>query len=242
MRHLFAAAALLLGALINAQQPTFEPIQVTAFPTTLETEDPTELGPSTGVSLTMAPTTSVSIMQTFQPTRSIELPSSTEIPVTTLTQSPSGEQAPSDPTQIASTSAPNTLVPTPPSSSSQSGVCTVESHDCSGYEYNGKCNEGNECDLGTDCFDCQPCQDYRYMGCEACTAAGCVWCGSDAICFDAKGDFSVKVCPLEDYSFTLEECGDAEAANPYPDPLFSSMEWIYDQINVKEVWAAGISK
>jgi hypothetical protein len=45
-------------------------------------------------------------------------------------------------------------------------------------------------------------------------------------CLDV--DF-VDVCP-------------ASSQNSFPDPLFGAMDWIYEMINVKPVWAAGISK
>lgn len=76
--------------------------------------------------------------------------------------------------------------------------------------------------------------------CSHSTAAdGCFWCSKDAACLSVTpAVIPGFTCAAEDFTKTCL----TENNNPYPDPLFDSMNWIYDMINVKEVWAQGISK
>lgn len=115
------------------------------------------------------------------------------------------------------------------------------------YTMDGVCDaNGLICALqDSDCVDCDPCQKYRFEGCEVCTGAseGCLWCDVDAMCKSpglvlpgtmmtcAETDF-VSTCPAPTTVGTLV----------FSDPLFGSMNWLYDQIKVKDVWASGISK
>jgi hypothetical protein len=110
--------------------------------------------------------------------------------------------------------------------------------------FNGKCDANIwSCSaVNSDCFDCDPCQAYRFQGCEACTSAPeeCQWCGADAICKSpgvavsetmmtcAESDF-VTSCPASTTAF-------------FPDPLYDSMVWLYDMVKVRPVWEAGYSK
>jgi hypothetical protein len=91
------------------------------------------------------------------------------------------------------------------------------------------------------------CETLRFQGCDACTASDCVWCGADAACFPAGQladalamitmNDQVLTCTAEDFSDTCPA-----NSNFFPDPLFNAQDWIYDMINVKPVWEAGISK
>jgi hypothetical protein len=107
------------------------------------------------------------------------------------------------------------------------------------------CDAGLYCPTDTDCFDCDPCQAYSFTSCQDCTANGCVWCGMDAICVGAavpiqlsSSSFSQITCTVEDFTNTC----DSISSNVFPDPLYDAQSWIYDQINVEEVWKSGISK
>jgi hypothetical protein len=116
------------------------------------------------------------------------------------------------------------------------------------YRFDGECDDDDIiCQTGTDCFDCDPCQDYSFTSCQNCTANGCMWCGLDAICVDAAilmlqleapPSFRTSACTVADFKNTC----DSSSPNMSPDPLYDAQSWIYDQINVKEVWRAGISK
>jgi hypothetical protein len=58
------------------------------------------------------------------------------------------------------------------------------------HAMDGECNEGDSifkvCDPNTDCLDCDPCQQKRYDGCDACVAAGCYWCPLDSLCLSGN--------------------------------------------------------
>lgn len=122
----------------------------------------------------------------------------------------------------------------------------VSLDDCQ-FRFDSICRDARfYCPSGTDCFDCDPCQDYSFTSCQNCTANGCVWCGMDAICVGAEiliqleppPSFITFTCTAEDFKNTC----DSNSSNVFPDPLYDAQSWIYDQINVEEVWRAGISK
>jgi len=109
------------------------------------------------------------------------------------------------------------------------------------YQNDGECDAGTVlCAAESDFLDCSDCVQYRFEGCEACTAQpGCVWCALDAACvptgFQLPSSFECVAADLVDTCPTTND-------NFFPDPLFDAMEWIYNMINVKPVWEAGISK
>jgi hypothetical protein len=111
------------------------------------------------------------------------------------------------------------------------------------YKFDGACDAGGICGATTnsDCYDCDPCQAYRFQGCTACTAAkeGCVWCDADASCLSPKTTLPIfPQCQASNYTRTC-----ASLANqPFSDPLYGSMSWMYNLINVQNVWKSGISK
>ena len=120
----------------------------------------------------------------------------------------------------------------------------ISQDDCP-YKFNNTCEAGSFCRNGTDCLDCDPCQDYSFTSCQNCTANGCVWCGMDAICVSAGIPIQLSLpssvqftCTAEDFKNTCDNI----SSNVFPDPLYDAQSWIYDQINVEEVWKAGISK
>lgn len=110
------------------------------------------------------------------------------------------------------------------------------------YQFNGECNaDGKKCVIGSDCFDCDPCQQFRFQGCQSCTAAGCLWCSLDAVCVSTGStvsNVSQLTCTTSDY---VRRCVETPGS-VFSDPFYDAMSWIYDQINVKEVWQSGISK
>ena len=120
----------------------------------------------------------------------------------------------------------------------------ISQDDCP-YKFDSMCDAGVYCQFNTDCFDCDPCQEYSFTSCQDCTANGCVWCGMDAICVGAavliqlsSSSFFQFTCTVEDFT---NNC-DSISSNVFPDPLYDAQSWIYDQINVEEVWKSGISK
>jgi hypothetical protein len=101
------------------------------------------------------------------------------------------------------------------------------------------------CPVGTDCFDCDPCQQHRFEGCGACTAdpQGCLWCGSDALCISQRSlnylpTNRILTCKRTDF---VQTCAPTPG-DVFQDPLYDADSWIFDQINIKPVWQAGISK
>ena len=117
-------------------------------------------------------------------------------------------------------------------------ACDFENDSCI-YANDGECDAGIYCPSGSDCFDCSPCQQFRFQGCEVCTANGCLWCAADAACL--PGEVSVLPSSLECTATDLVGRCPATNNNPFPDPLFDASDWIYEMINVKPVWAAGIT-
>ncbi|CAB9503760.1 Furin-like protease 1, isoform 1 [Seminavis robusta] len=108
--------------------------------------------------------------------------------------------------------------------------------------FDGECQ-----DCVGDCFDCDPCQQHSY-DCNECVQSGCFWCPGDATCQSEPRDESFwlkyggrkkSTCPLSFY--WIQTCQDPLDSNAFSDPLYDSMAWIYDLINVEEVWAQGIT-
>jgi hypothetical protein len=105
----------------------------------------------------------------------------------------------------------------------------------------GVCDaDGITCPLGTDCFDCDPCHSYRFQGCDACTAAGCLWCGLDVACF-SPGSYGLQslTCNAQDFVDTCS--ASSSTGNAFSDPFYDAASWLFDLINIKEVWKSGIS-
>lgn len=119
-------------------------------------------------------------------------------------------------------------------------TCDVANDSCP-YKNDGVCDAGTFCAPNSDCYDCSPCTELRFGGCEACTAAGCLWCAADAACFpDYGGPVPDKLeCSAADFVST---CPVTTGANPFSDPLYEASNWIFDMIRVKPVWESGISK
>jgi Subtilase family len=108
-----------------------------------------------------------------------------------------------------------------------------------------------------DCWDCDPLQAYFY-DCPTCLAAQGYWCPGDAICRGHPVDDSYLADQQQGEEETtrmliLTSCPNASDwkqsscnvpihdDNVYTDPLYDSMKWMYDMINVESVWRLGIT-
>ena len=146
--------------------------------------------------------------------------------------------------------------PTPaPISGNFSQTCDYSNDSCI-FAVDGECDAGTGsfldiCDPNTDCFDCDPCQQLRFDGCDACVSAGCFWCPLDSLCLSANpvaaGVFGNSSDPFQKV-FSCTSADDftqtcpASNSNLYNDPLNDAQNWIYDIIHVTDVWKSGISK
>lgn len=105
------------------------------------------------------------------------------------------------------------------------------------YKFNNICEVNNGI-CTADCFDCDPCLEYRFDGCEACTAANCIWCGADAVCVSPDavlglGDAGTKLsCTATDFVSTCP-------LNTGLDPIEEAMGWVYNAVNVRPAWDKG---
>lgn len=118
---------------------------------------------------------------------------------------------------------------------------------CLSVAFDGACDVGTAfCnDPDSDCFDCDLCHEHSY-DCGACIGAGCTFCPGDALCrsdpwpqaaFDPFAFKRYTSCPeVEDWKMTCDPVNDD---NFFTDPLYDSMDWSYDMINVAEVWKMG---
>lgn len=132
--------------------------------------------------------------------------------------------------------------PSPPSPTPPQQVSPIDcdySRDSCLYQSDGVCDAGTFCRRGTDCFDCDPCQELRLDGCDACTASGCFWCAADAICLSTNNPMLpiTVTCQASDFTQT---CGN-EGTNGFDDPLVSSQTWWFEQMNLQEAWDMGYS-
>lgn len=58
----------------------------------------------------------------------------------------------------------------------------------------------------------------------------------------SSNDLPSLTCTSADYVTSSDSCGAITASNFFPDPLYNAMAWVYDQINVEEVWRSDISE
>lgn len=113
------------------------------------------------------------------------------------------------------------------------------SNDTCPFQFDGVCDAGVSCALGTDCVDCDPCHAYRFDGCDNCTTAGCFWCGADALCVSVGSPLPSQItCKVTDFVSTCA----ISTQNVFSDPFYDAASWIFDLIKIKEVWQSGISK
>jgi len=115
-------------------------------------------------------------------------------------------------------------------------------------QFNHECDDtllNEEC-MGKDCFDCDPCQSFSY-DCKKCTTAGCNYCPGDGICMSIALEESfwelyptkTTTCPnASSWSTTCEDWGDE---NVFEDPLYDTMQWAYQMIEVEVPWRAGFT-
>jgi hypothetical protein len=120
------------------------------------------------------------------------------------------------------------------------------------YLAEGVCDTENDvCPPNTDCLDCSPCQTYNFLGCEPCTAAGCTWCPTDALCLDQplgsdywaallQGNYFTKQLSCLQEEDWVSQCDGATSRQVYSDPLYSAQQWAYQLLNVEPVWQQGI--
>jgi hypothetical protein len=140
-----------------------------------------------------------------------------------------------------------------PINTNVSQSCDYANDSCT-FAMDGECDAGdsffNVCDPNTDCIDCDPCQQKRYDGCDACVAAGCYWCPYDSLCLSgnpfAKGEIGNSANPFQK-QFLCQSADDFTQTCPvsntlFNDPLYEAENWVYDLIGVKPVWESGISK
>lgn len=104
------------------------------------------------------------------------------------------------------------------------------------------------CLLATsDCYDCDPCAVNSYTSCGTCTAqSGCYWCPTDALCL--AWPYASFPNPILGQTFGtctssddwLTTC-DTTSSNPFSDPLYDSVQWAFDMINIESVWEQGLT-
>lgn len=116
----------------------------------------------------------------------------------------------------------------------QDGICDDPRHGGSG---------GDAC-IGQDCIDCNVhCKQFQ-ADCYGClNAKGCYYCPEDGTCENSNFYTStnkVPACSEPDVYLsnvlgdTPDACIDADSYTQ--DPLWSGSEWMYDEINLVEVW------
>lgn len=147
--------------------------------------------------------------------------------------------------------------PAPAPTNTNFSESCIYSRDSCLFALDGKCDSLADsdylCDPNSDCIDCDPCQQKRYDGCDACVAAGCHWCPFDALCLSGNpmltggiGTFSfpfpkkLSCTRAEDFTTTCPASNND--SNIYDDPLYDAQSWVYDLISVQDVWKSGISK
>jgi hypothetical protein len=138
----------------------------------------------------------------------------------------------------------------PPVTSPSRPTATIGSYECDYandsclFPYDDVCDAGTPfCKAGSDCFDCDPCQALRLKGCNACTAAGCLWCGAEALCLSPSTDVLVPVtisCTAADFVNTCDALESTDD-DQFSDPLRESQNWAFEQVNIKAAWDMGYS-
>ena len=131
------------------------------------------------------------------------------------------------------------------------------------FQLDGAC-EANDysddplCGTGEDCYDCDPCRQYNY-DCNGCgNADECVWCPGDGLCSSVALEASfwdkhkkISACNfVEDWQISCDAEKDISGAetttnstttNYFSDPLYESMDWLYELIHLKPVWDMGFT-
>jgi hypothetical protein len=141
--------------------------------------------------------------------------------------------------------------PTPTVTSPNRPTATIGSYECDYandsclFPYDDVCDAGTAfCKAGSDCFDCDPCQALRLKGCNACTAAGCLWCGAEALCLSSTIGVLVPAatisCKAADFVTTCDALESTDD-DQFSDPLRESQNWVFEQVNIKAAWEMGYS-
>lgn len=128
------------------------------------------------------------------------------------------------------------------------------------------------CDGGvtSDCFDCDPCKAYSYVGCSECTSNGCVWCPGDALCssvpltqdwFDSNSPLGARpdligkdyLAPLGVPAWPFPAGVGLQTTCPTSEEWLAecpagtgtgttdALQWYHDVLNVAAVWEEGIT-
>jgi hypothetical protein len=143
---------------------------------------------------------------------------------------------------------PTTPVPTPESTPAStptaSQVCDPFNDPCFLIDQvDGMCDREvfPQCADG-DCLDCDPCYMQYSYDCSACVANGCFWCPGDAVCssYDITFNPAIRVFSCNQGEW-LTSCPASDPDNVFSDPLYDSMKWAYDLINVEPVWREGLT-
>ena len=137
-------------------------------------------------------------------------------------------------------------VPAPPTNLPpvDSATCNYRGVDTCLFEslFDNECSE--DC---LDCYDCDPCQEYSATSCATCVENGCVWCSGDATCLSVALDAQYwatfnsrksSSCPVS--NDWVNSCT-GTSGNFFPDPLYDSMKWSYDLINIEPAWREGLT-
>jgi hypothetical protein len=146
--------------------------------------------------------------------------------------------------------------PPVPINTNFSDSCNYANDSCL-YALDGECDSGIDffsfCGPNSDCIDCDPCQQKRFDGCDACVAVGCYWCSLDSLCLsgnpmitggngNSSDPFQKQFSCISAEDFT-QTCPASNKDNSvYDDPLYDAESWVYDLIGVQDVWKSGISK
>lgn len=123
-------------------------------------------------------------------------------------------------------------------------TCDYENENCPFvFLFDRECN--NNLDIcATDCFDCDPCQAYS-SDCASCVANGCQFCPGDAVCLSTALDDQYwttygKTSSCASTSDWVRTC-EVSTSSFFKDPLFQSMSWLYQWINVETVWQQDVT-
>jgi hypothetical protein len=106
--------------------------------------------------------------------------------------------------------------------------------------FNGKCERGsNPLCAGGDCYDCDECRQFK-ADCNSCLENGCFYCPGDATCFNSPDYVLTNVFSscTQSSDYIKDTC--TQPQNVFSDPEYSGQAWVYDMINVEDVWRQGI--
>jgi len=123
--------------------------------------------------------------------------------------------------------------------------CNLQKDHCN-LKGNGQCDNDNASEncVDGDCWDCDLCRQNYNFDCNSCLQQeGCVWCARDARCYNSVF-YGVPGASCDhvrlDYSIHSDStCHSPGDENFFDDPLYSAQRWVFDMINVQDVWERG---